>query len=938
MRCHLSIRLRPATWAGLLALGLLAGCGGGAADSEASAAAATGTERPPLATQKPGDTTAPLVASTYYVDAANGSDTNNGLRATVGSGGAGPWRTLARVASATINAGDTVRLACGQAWRETLSLGSSGQPSRPITVSSNPAGCSNPPAIDGSTTLQPSAWTLHQGSIYKAALPSAPLQVFSSTGAMTQAHHPNAGFDTTQPTSVYLRNAAASDNVLVNGRNVSTYLTTGSDLVLPAGASLQAGTKLRIRTAAWLMDERSVSAVSGTKLTLDSPTSYPLAAGWGYFLLGQLWMLDSAGEWHYDAAGKQLYAWMPNSQPPSAAVQVTQLATGVDLASRYYVTLDNLVVRKVALGLDLRQATGITVRNSRIEDTVGYGIDAGSSKSLTLSNNSFARTGSDAISGQTDSVAASTGMQVLNNSIVDSGVTMNGNTVLSLPVGSRAAVRAGTTALVEGNTVTNSGYIGIWAGAGSTVRGNTVGGACTVLDDCGAIYTSGTANNSLITGNVVLGARGAPAGKAAGQPATQAQGIYLDESAAGVTVSGNTVTGTDNGIQLHVAANNTLSNNKLYGNRASQLWMQEQRNVVNPAGDVFGNVVSGNQVVATGGDAKGVFLDTVFGETAHFGSFDTNRYLDTLYPVMAVERTAAGRTDHNFNSWRSASNAGVPRNLDANGSATSQTRYASVLPNGANVVPNGNLASSAAGWTAWNATAPLGTLSRTACTPGWCARYVAGGSPGIVSSPNFSVVAGTWYRLSVDVATGANGQMVNLVVRRGGGGSNGYESLADRSLDFTAGTGWKRYSLLFVATKTVNAGDPLTLDLGARVDVQNIASGQSILLSNLELVPIVQPDTFTRSDLLLNGGATAVQLACPVAATLPAQCANYVRLSDDQPVAWPYTVAARSAEIVYTRDARLLDSDGDGIPDQQDACPATPAGAGVNSRGCALGQ
>lgn len=937
MRRHSLAHPLQATWASVFVIGLLAGCGGGGSADPEAAAAAPGTERPTLAAPKPGDTTAPLLAKTYYVDGIAGNDTNSGLAATAGSGGAGPWRTLARVASATLSAGDTVRLACGQSWRETLSLGTSGQPSRPLTVSSYPAGCSNPPAIDGSTTLQPSAWALHQGNIYKAALPSAPLQVFSSSGAMTQAHHPNAGFDTTQPGSVYLRNAA-SDNVLVNGRNVSTYLSTGSDLVLPAGASIKVGTTVRIRTAAWLMDERSVSAVSGTKLTLDNPTSYPLAAGWGYFLLGQLWMLDSAGEWYYDAAGRQLYAWMPNSQAPSAVVQATQLATGVNLASRYYVTLDNLVVRKVGVGLDLRQTTGITVRNTQVEDTVGVGIDAASSKSLVVSNSRFTRTGSDAISGQTDSAAASTGMQVLNSSFTDSGVTMSGNTVLSLPVSSRAAVRAGNTSLVEGNTVTNSGYIGIWVGTGSTVRGNTVGGACTVLDDCGAIYTSGANNNSLITGNVVLGARGAPAGKAAGQPATQAQGIYLDESAAGVTVSDNTVTGTDNGIQLHVAANNTLRNNKLYGNRASQLWMQEQRNVVNAAGDVFGNVVSGNHVVATSGDAKGIYLDTVFTETAHFGSFDYNRYLDSVVPVMAVERTAAARTDHTLASWRSATNAGVPRNLDANGSGTSQTRYASVLPNGANVVPNGSLATSATGWTAWNATAPLGTLSRTSCTPGWCARYVAGGSPGIVSSPNFSVVAGTWYRLSVDVATGANGQPVNLVVRRGGGGSNGYESLADRSLDFTAGTAWKRYSMLFVATKTITAGDPLTLDLGARVDVQNIASGQTVNLSNLELVPIVQPDTFMRSDLLLNGGSTAIQLACPVAATLPAQCANYVRLSDDQPVAWPYTVAARSAEIVYTRDARLLDSDGDGIPDQQDACPATPAGAGVNSRGCALGQ
>ena len=883
-------------------------------------------------------TAAATTGAVYYVDSKLGSDTNTGLAAVAGTGGAGPWRSLAKVATAALIPGDTVLLACGNVWNETLKLATSGTATSPITVGSFPAGCSTQPTIDGSQTIAAGAWTLHQGNIYKAALATAPLQVSATAGFMTQAHHPNRGFDATQLDSLYVRNAVTSDKTLINNRQVSTYVTTGTDLKLPAGATLTAGTKIRIRTNAWTLDERDINAVNGTRLSLSTPTSYPVDAGWGFYLLGQLWMLDSAGEWHYDATSKQLYAWMPDNSAPAANLQATQLATGVDLAARAYIALDNLKVRRVGTGINLRKSTGVVVRNSRIEDTTGLGIDASGSSAVIVTANTLLRSGTDAVLGQDDVIASATTMQVTNNTISDSGVVMNGTTAASLPVRGRAAIRAGVSALVSGNSVSNTNYIGIQAGASSTVSNNVLAGTCAVLDDCGAIYASSANNKSVISGNLVQNSRGALAGKAPLSAYTQAQGIYLDESASGVTVSGNTVVDADNGVQVHVSANNVIKDNKLYGNRISQLWLQETRNTDNVNGDVFGNVITGNQIVATSAGAKGLYLDTTVVDTSRFGSFDFNRYLDSVYPVMAIDRTPLLRSERTLAQWKAATAGGLPRNLDTNGTGTSQTRFASVLVNGGSIVPNGNLATSLSGWAGWNQTSPLGYLVREACSPGWCARYVTGGSSGLVSSPNFSVVAGTWYRMSIDVATGADSQPVNLVVRRGGGGTNGYESLSDRALNITGNRAWTRYSVMFKATKTVNAADPITKDLGARLDIQNIAIGQVVSVSNVELVPITPADALTRSDILVNAGNNATQASCPTAASQPALCTIYVRLSDYQPVTWPYYLPARSAEIVYTRDARLVDSDGDGIPDGQDQCPLTPAGAGVNSRGCALGQ
>ena len=910
-----------------------AGITPGAESTDATALAVTKTtaaDAPPRASTSSG--------RVFYVDSKAGNDASNGLVANAGTAGAGPWRSLAKLRSAALAAGDTVRLACGSEWNETLSVSASGTAAQPITLAAYPDGCATKPLINGSVSLAASQWSLYKGNVYKASLAAAPLQVYASSGAFTQAHHPNQGQDSSQPASLYARLAADSDKLLVNGRPTSGYATTGADLQLPAGASITPGTRLRVRSIAWAIEDHTIAAVSGSKLTLEARSSYPLLAGWGYYLLGQLWMLDSAGEWHYDSAGKTLYAWMPDSKPPAAPVQASQLALGLDLANRQYITVDGLSVRMVGTGANLTDSTGVVLRNSRFEDTTEHGINAANSLNARVEASSFTRIGLDAIIGQDDILPAAAGMQVLNNSLAEIGVVMKGNLAVNLPRRTRAAIRPGANATVSANSISNTAYIGIWPLANSTISDNLLFGTCTLLDDCGAIYVSGINNNSAITGNLVQSSRGNLAGKSPAAAYTQAQGIYLDDLTSGAKVLGNTVTDADSGIQLHIASSNTVSGNKLYGNRNNQIWLQETQAIANKLGDLSANTISANLLAATSASARGLYLETSITDTSRFGSFDQNHYFDTVNPIVAEERTPTLSTRYTLADWRAATAAGIARNLDSASSGTSQTRYASVMMNGSNIVPNGKLASNSAGWTSWNATAPMGSLLREACAPGWCARYVAGGSAGLLSSPNFSVSAGNWYRISFDAATGADGQLLNLLVRRGGGGSNGYEALSDRSLNVTAGTGWKRYSAIFKSSKTVNAADPLTQDLGARVDFQNVLPGQSIRIANLELVPIVAAEALTRSDLLINASANPSQALCPATGTQAALCAYYVRLSDNQPVSWPYYLGPRGSEIVYTRDARLVDSDGDGIPDSQDACPNTASGLGVNSRGCALNQ
>jgi hypothetical protein len=257
---------------------------------------------------------------------------------------------------------------------------------------------------------------------------------------------------------------------------------------------------------------------------------------------------------------------------------------------------------------------------------------------------------------------------------------------------------------------------------------------------------------------------------------------------------------------------------------------------------------------------------------------------------------------------------------------------------GSNIVPNGNLASGMTGWSSWNQTAPYGQLTLINCAPGKCLQYVGGGSTGWVISPNFSVVQGQWYRVSFDLMGGASNQSFSALVQRGGGGSNGYEALMTTPQTFRASTAFQRYSFIFQSLKTVTANDPVTGDKGARVSLFGVQPGQSITVTNLELLPISSVQASLRTNILVNPTSNSVNLDCPLTGTDALYCSGFVRFSDGQPVVWPYPLAPRNSEIIYTRDSTLVDADGDGISDIQDKCPSTLAGHSVNAQGCAFNQ
>lgn len=1028
-------------------------------------------------------------AETYYVDSQAGRDSNDGLAATQSAAATGPWRSLAKVASAPLAAGDVVLLKCGQRWNETLKLSGSGSATAPIEISSFPAGCTNKPIIDGSLTLPSAGWSststsgkwvaswppsvivngkadlgvtapwsswsdagnhklylsstcptagtclaLEVGSARQHALaisnsfpvtagqsvrigltyrlpaghsanvvvrrnaapwetlglaqtltgngnwqtitatftstetvnnarldlelrpgngplifddvaivPSHPLPLEVHVGSVLQnpAHHPNAGHLSAAPTSVYLPIPADAPYFQHPQRatNVSTSFTLPTTLGLPGGASLTPGLGVNIRSRSWAFEENAIRSMSGSTVTLRDSSLFALQQGWGFFLTGAGWMVDSPAEWFADSTTGRLILATHDGAVPAGRVTATVLDRGIDLSNQSYVVVRNLRVQKVGTGVVATNSKNVQIDGLSISRTAGFGVDFLASREFMISNSEISDTRLDALSGTQHWKTSAIYAVVRDNLIVGSGTNSSPTDPERLPAPALASLHAGTYATVHGNTLVRSAYTGIRADKGSVVSGNHVVDSCLVLDDGGGIYVQETDNDGLIENNVVENVIGRTDGKP--RASTQAVGIYLDDLTSGVTVRQNTVSNADNGIQVHNAFNNVIENNTLFGNRVNQLWFQENWNRLNPAGDIYGNEIRGNLFVPTT-PVPALYQLSEFSFPSRFATYAGNLYSGLLTSVVAMNswKDAAGEwqnVSYTYPQWESSvlGNTGVAAALAATDNTyIAPKAYAQYRVTGTSILPTLVIDTGPDGWKTWtSATAPA-PISYASCPNAPCIRAAAGTADSILISPNFSTTKDQWYRLSFDLRTSAAGQKVDIVIRRGGGGQNGFSSLMGSPISVTGNGQWKRHAFIFKANNTVVKNNPATLDNGARVDFGGIKPGQALEIGRLDLVPISSVEESTQIRLISNPESSAQYIECPDAELAPANCSKYVDLRTEQPISWPATLLAHESIVVFTQERSLLDSDQDGIPDSQDSCGGTTAGLAVDASGC----
>lgn len=532
-------------------------CGGGESPGPADVRLAA---RDRAAALHPVVTSAGAVADTpagpgVAVDALLGDDSGPG---TVER----PFRTLARLASVRLAAGQGIHLRCGRVWRESLVLDARHLQDGAVIAGYGP--CAEAKARISAADDVSGGW-VRVGNVWQRAVPAGwpkVTRVFVDGQPHRVAQWPNAD----------AAGRAWALNSVQAPVSATTLVVGELDRAALGGRSV-VGAQVVARTEPWFIDDRvrvAAHDVASGRLTLDRPADHPLHPAEGYLLRDQRWMLDAPGEFFHDVAAGRLYL-----RPRTAAAQADLNAVRVEASVRDVALRlsgrQRLQVRD--LQLDMARVDGVQTENT--PGIVLASLDASNNERRGVWASQYAalpaglraglvRDGSFRANGEVGlDLQDAVPFDALRNRVADTGMRMH--------VGmSKAGIRVGAGAVVEFNTVSRTAGTGIrFVGkAGARLHGNRVEDFCQRLADCGGLYTwngfdDRTAMQSQLRANVVL--RGVPdtAGSVGGGAGLVA-GIYLDELATGVHVVGNTVADVPTGIFLHDASGIRVEANRVW--------------------------------------------------------------------------------------------------------------------------------------------------------------------------------------------------------------------------------------------------------------------------------------------------------------------------------------------------------------------------------------
>src|SRR5690606_38573851 len=161
--------------------------------------------------------------------------------------------------------------------------------------------------------------------------------------------------------------------------------------------------------------------------------------------------------WHYNPTNESLYVWLPDGGAPGDRVSMGFGERAVDASGTSHVVIRDIAARRAIDGIVIRNSNDVSVRNVSVDDVRDIGIDAAASGTGRTGGNRSSRAGIDAISGidRIKGGSWSSGLHATSNTIKDSGVRLEGNTIVSLPRRSFAAINVGTHSVVSWKKIDN---------------------------------------------------------------------------------------------------------------------------------------------------------------------------------------------------------------------------------------------------------------------------------------------------------------------------------------------------------------------------------------------------------------------------------------------------------------------------------------------------
>lgn len=510
-------------------------------------------------------------------------------------------------------------------------------------------GTGNKPSLSGFTTV--TGWTNRGGGIYKKYIST------SVTPNMLTIDGVQYGLGREPELGTNYTYESASTNVSITDNQLSASPDyDGAEIVLYGTASS--------------VDRCLITNHTGTTITYTNLGSNYNATSTGeYFIQNDIRTLDTFGEWHFSSADT-LCVYFGAEDPDDYDVKLSTTDYLVSNTGGYdYVTIKNVNfegANKAAV-YSTSNTSYNNVLNCDINFSGGVAISLGGLNAkvdnCTVDNANGGETTDAARSGAIFLTAANA--IVTNNTLTDIGLIPGQCNRLSKSI---AITTNGDNAKIEYNNIDSAAYMGIYTaitGTVDTVRYNKVNATGQLRGDSGGIYLGHDHIGTLISDNIVTNVTG--------------NGIYADEYAEGIEITGNTISGCSiGGIKLHKANTMDVNNNTCYDNEEGIIILNSE-NVNN----LYSNSFTDN-IVSIGDSTQWLMtLDDRYTGTTNLGSASGNYYVthggvDTLDFYVREEPTGAFYTAFSYMSaWKTLTgvDAGSYQLKNVYGSNNSQLLY-----------------------------------------------------------------------------------------------------------------------------------------------------------------------------------------------------------------------------------------------------------------------
>lgn len=602
-----------------------------------------------------------LDAANYYLS-ASGDDAGTGLSP------ADPWRSLSKLNSISLQAGDSVFFAAGDTFAGQLYLSASGTATAPIYFGKY--GNGSLPVISG--TLPVNSWTPYAPFYYKTqvSLPEVPQQLFRNGQRLTRARYPNDGF---------LRfTGAFGDSAF-----------SCNDLLQPDGFWNGAEVRFRMSSRRWYHATISAFSAAFTQLAEKAPANLQLNAA--FYLDNHFSALDADGEWYYDAATGTLFLYS-NTDPGTLHITASAVAFGFVLAG----TANHLHLHQLhfsgqnTAAIMLEGFAGnIRISGCHFSNQYGYALYADFlNTNLTVDSCHF-----QDITGMAAALHQARHCAVRHSTFRRIGL-FPGEGLRTDNAQSALEFAACDSLEVAFNQLDSIGSMGMYCGLNhSHIRNNVLQHTLLWTNELGAMYVYGTNEvNNILEQNIIVYTSGEAETQAFGAP--EGAGIYLDGPLSGFALNGNVIVYATHGIRLSRGpVGCRLRSNTVYGCSQSQLFFEE--------GPLPGST-NDHQVVRNVLFALEPFSDVVRLISPYAGFLpawmDSNAYFNPYRYDFLLRTTPP--PGENFPRYFSLPLWQQQTGLDASSRTAFlyRTRYAPVSPLSDELITNGHFTANFDGW------------------------------------------------------------------------------------------------------------------------------------------------------------------------------------------------------------------------------------------------